>query len=134
MLILAVRLQFEFVACMSEVLKLERGWVDLAHRRVVWPDSKTGGMSKPMSHEAYRLLSQAPRQEGCCYVLPSLKYPAKRYSDREYYNGWRDILKAADLWVHEEFRERLWHSSNPPIGRAAEQKPNPKMRRCGSPS
>jgi hypothetical protein len=30
---------------------------------VVWPDSKTGGISKPMSEEAYRLLSTAPRRE-----------------------------------------------------------------------
>jgi hypothetical protein len=48
----------------------------LENRRVVWPDSKTGGMSKPMSEEAYRLLSTAPRQEGNPYVLPSPSHPA----------------------------------------------------------
>ena len=47
-----------------EICPLEWGWVDLEKRRVVWPDSKTGGISKPMSEEAYRLLSTAPRREG----------------------------------------------------------------------
>lgn len=68
---LAIRLQFEFAARRSEIVLLEWSWVDLENRRVVWPDSKTGGMSKPMSEEAYRLLSTAPRYEGSIYVLPS---------------------------------------------------------------
>lgn len=61
---LAIRLQFEFAGRRGEIVTLEWAWVDLKNRRVVWPDSKTGGMSKPMSAEAYRLLSSAPRQEG----------------------------------------------------------------------
>jgi integrase len=67
----------------------------LENRRVVWPDSKTGGMSKPMSEEAYRLLSTAPRQEGCPYVLPSPNHPAKHLTTGEYYGGWCRALKAA---------------------------------------
>src|SRR3546814_9101924 len=53
-ILLAIRLQFEFAARMSEILQLEWSWVDYDNRRVVWPDSKTGGMSKPMSAEAQR--------------------------------------------------------------------------------
>ncbi|MBN0903469.1 integrase, partial [Pseudomonas aeruginosa] len=53
---LAIRLQFEFAARLSEIVSLQWDWIDLEIRRVVWPDSKTGGMSKPMSEEAYRLL------------------------------------------------------------------------------
>src|SRR3546814_16091570 len=68
---LAIRLQFEFAARRSEICPLEWGWVDLENRRVVWPDSKTGGIYKPMSEEAHRLLSTAPRREACTYVLPS---------------------------------------------------------------
>src|SRR5256885_12069596 len=64
-------LQFEFAGRRSEIISLEWAWVDLDNRRVVWPDSKTGGMSKPLSEEAYRLLSTAPRRDGCPYVLPS---------------------------------------------------------------
>jgi len=45
---LAIRLQFEFAARRSEVCPLEWTWLDFENRRVVWPDSKTGGMSKPM--------------------------------------------------------------------------------------
>lgn len=40
-LLLPVRLQFEFAARMSEVRLLQWDWLDLPNRRVVWPDSKT---------------------------------------------------------------------------------------------
>ena len=76
---------------------LEWSWVDLENRRVVWPDSKTGGMSKPMSEEAYRLLSTAPRYEGSIYVLPSPRRPMKHLTTGEYYNGWSRTLKAAGV-------------------------------------
>jgi len=92
---LAIRLQFEFAARRSEICPLEWDWVDLEKRRVVWPDSKTGGMSKPMSEEAYRLLSTAPRQEGNPYVLPSPRHPAQHLTTGEYYGGWCRALKAA---------------------------------------
>lgn len=69
--------------------------MDFENRCVVWPDSKTGGMSKPMSLEAYRLLSTAPRQEGCPYVLPSPNHLGQHLTTAEYYNGWRRALKAA---------------------------------------
>ncbi|WP_186130414.1 tyrosine-type recombinase/integrase [Burkholderia gladioli] len=92
---LAIRLQFEFAARRSEIVTLEWEWVDLEHRRVVWPDSKTGGMSKPMSEEAYRLLSTAPRQEGNPYVLPSPRHPGQHLTTGEYYGGWCRALKAA---------------------------------------
>ena len=92
---LAIRLQFESAARRSEIVTLEWEWVDLENRRVVWPDSKTGGMSKPMSEEAYRLLSTAPRQEGNPYVLPSPRHPAQHLTTGEYYGGWCRVLKAA---------------------------------------
>ena len=92
---LAIRLQFEFAGRRSEIVTLEWEWVDLENRRVVWPDSKTGGMSKPMSEEAYRLLSTAPRQEGNPYVLPSPRHPGQHLTTGEYYGGWSRALKAA---------------------------------------
>src|SRR5256885_13300500 len=88
-------LQFEFAGRRSEIISLEWAWVDLDNRRVVWPDSKTGGMSKPLSEEAYRLLSTAPRRDGCPYVLPSPNDPAKHLTEGEYYGAWCRILKAA---------------------------------------
>src|SRR3546814_19943547 len=45
---LAIRLQFEFAGRRGEIVPPEWEWVDLENRRVVWPASKTGGMSKPM--------------------------------------------------------------------------------------
>ena len=94
---LAIRLQFEFAARRSEICPLEWDWIDLENRRVVWPDSKTGGISKPMSEEAYRLLSTAPRLEGCPYVLPSPNDPAKHLTFGEHYGGWCRTLKAASV-------------------------------------
>ena len=92
---LAIRLQFEFAARRSEVCPLEWTWLDFENRRVVWPDSKTGGMSKPMSEEAYRLLSTAPHEEGARYVLPSPRHPGQHLITGEYYGGWSRALKAA---------------------------------------
>lgn len=94
---LAIRLQFEFAARRSEIVGLQWAWIDLEHRRVVWPDSKTGGMSKPMSEEAHRLLSTAPRPEGALYVLPSPRDPLKPMSHGEHYGGWTRALKAAGV-------------------------------------
>jgi integrase len=94
---LAIRLQFEFAARRSEIVLLEWEWIDLENRRVVWPDSKTGGMSKPMSEEAYRLLSTAPRREGMRYVLPSPRNPLIHLTYGEYYGGWTRTLKAAGV-------------------------------------
>ncbi|OAI58722.1 integrase [Ralstonia solanacearum] len=92
---LAIRLQFEFAGRRGEIVSLEWDWVDLENRRVVWPDSKTGGMSKPMSQEAYRLLSTAPHEEGARYVLPSPRHPGRPLTTGEYYGGWSRALKAA---------------------------------------
>lgn len=92
---LAIRLQFEFAGRRGEIVTLLWNWVDFENRRVVWPDSKTGGMSKPMSEEAYRLLSTAPRPEGCTYVLPSPTHPGQHLTTGEYYNGWRSACRDA---------------------------------------
>jgi len=96
-ILLAIRLQFEFAARMSEILKLEWAWVDLVNRRVEWPDSKTGGMSKPISAEAVRLLEGAPRLEKSPYVCPSILDPNRPMPKHTYYNGWQRILGRAGL-------------------------------------
>lgn len=96
-ILLAIRLQFEFAARMSEILHLEWAWIDFDNRRVVWPDSKTGDMSKPMSIEALRLLQNAPRLEEAPYVCPSVFDPNLPMSKHTYYHGWRRILQRAGL-------------------------------------
>lgn len=94
---LAIRLQFEFAARKSEVLMLEWAWIDLERRRVTWPDSKTGGMTKPLSDEAHRLLSKAPRFENSPFVCPSIFDPSKPMTDNTYQHGWRRILSRAGV-------------------------------------
>lgn len=96
-LTLAIRLQFEFAARMSEVLELRWEWIDLGNRRVVWPDSKTGGMSKPLSVEAIRLLESVPRYLDSDFVIPSLFDGSKPMSKHTYSAGWRRILGRAGL-------------------------------------
>lgn len=96
-ILLAIRLQFEFAARMSEIIQLEWAWVDFDNRRVVWPDSKTGGMSKPMSAEALRLFQTAPLLEDSPYVCPSVFDPDLPMSKHTYYQGWRRILERAGL-------------------------------------
>ncbi len=71
--------------------------LDAQNRRVVWPDSKTGGMSKPLSEEAYRLLSTAARQDGSLHVFPSPNHPGQHMTTGEYYGGWTRILKRAGV-------------------------------------
>jgi integrase len=96
-LTLAVRLQFEFAARMSEILMLRWEWIDFANRRVVWPDSKTGDMSKPMSQEAIRLLTSAPRYADSSFVCPSIFKSWLPLPRHTYSQGWRRILSRAGV-------------------------------------
>lgn len=97
LILLAIRLQFEFAARMSEILELQWAWVDLDKRRVEWPDSKTGGMSKPVSAEAMRLFESAPRFEESPFVCPSVFDPYRPMSKFTYSDGWRRVLERAGL-------------------------------------
>ena len=96
-LTLAIRLQFEFAARMSEILELKWEWLDFQARRAVWPDSKTGGMSKPLSEEAVRLLRSAPRYLDSEYVTPALFDGSRPMPKHTYSAGWRRILERAGL-------------------------------------
>lgn len=72
---MSIRLQFEFAARRSEICPLQWDWLDFENRRVVWPDSKTGGMSKPISEEAYRLFSPPPTRKAAptCCLRPAFR-------------------------------------------------------------
>lgn len=96
-LTLGIRLQFAFAARISEIISMEWEWVDFVNRRVVWPDSKTGKISKPMSKDAFALLSTAPRLEGSPYVVPSIFKPERPMSHSTYSNGWKRILERAEI-------------------------------------
>jgi len=96
-LTLAIRLQFEFSARMSEIRTLEWAWVDFDNRRVVWPDSKTGDISKPMSEVAYHLLFNAPRISDSPYVCPAIFDSKKPLPEGTYYHAWTRVLDRAEV-------------------------------------
>lgn len=96
-LALAVRLQFAFAGRMSEIIELEWEWVDFAQRRVIWPDSKTGFISKPMSEECLKLLANAPRIEGSRFVVPAIFRQDRAMSWNTYSKGWKRILERAGV-------------------------------------
>ena len=96
-LTLGICLQFAFAARMSEIIGLKWDWVDFLNRRVVWPDSKTGEISKPMSEDVFVLLSNAPRLEGSRYVVPSIFKPERPMSQNTYSKGWKRILARAEI-------------------------------------
>jgi len=96
-LTLAIRLQFEFSARMSEIRTLEWTWVDFENRRVSWPDSKTGDISKPMSEAAYQLLSNAPHINDSPYVCPAIFDSKEPMPESTYYNSWKRILERAKV-------------------------------------
>lgn len=97
MYLLAIRLQFAFAARMSEIVNLEWDWIDFEDRRVVWPDSKTGGMSKPLSDEAYDLLENAPRFSRSRYVVPGIANASKPMTKTSYWSAWKRILEASGI-------------------------------------
>lgn len=96
-LTLGIRLQFAFAARMSEIISMDWDWVDFVNRRVVWPDSKTGEISKPMSEDIIALLSNAPRLEGSPYVVPSIFKPKRPMSAITYSRGWKRVLERAEV-------------------------------------
>jgi integrase len=96
-LTLGIRLQFAFAARMSEIISMAWASVDFENRRVVWPDSKTGEISKPMSEDIFALLSSAPRLEGSPYVVPSIFKPERPMSQNTYSKGWKRILERAEV-------------------------------------
>lgn len=94
---LAIRLQFAFAARMSEIIALQWEWIDFEERRVTWPDSKTGSITKPLSTEAIRLLRGAPRFTGSPNVVPGIINPQLSLSKQSYESAWKRILVASGL-------------------------------------
>jgi integrase len=92
-----IRLQFAFAARMSEIINMEWKWVDFVNRRVVWPDSKTGELSKPMSEDVVALFSNVPRFERSPYVVPSILHPDRPMSQYTYSEAWKRILERAEV-------------------------------------
>jgi integrase len=97
-IVLAVRLQSAFAAArMSEITNLEWEWVDLINRRIVWPDSKTGGFSKPINDDLAALLAKEAAGAKSPYLCPSMSDSRKPLSGSAYAHRWKAILKAANV-------------------------------------
>jgi len=96
-LTLAIRLQFAFAARVSEILELRWEWIDFANRRVLWPDSKTGSISKPLSGEALDLLTRAARAPGAIFVVPALSSADQPLSYFTYSKCWTRVLERAGV-------------------------------------
>lgn len=95
---LAIRLQFAFAARASEILDLRWVWVDLKSRKILWPDSKTGPMWKPISDEAETLLKLAAvRSKGSLFVVPRPDGSGRSIPYATYHKNWRRVLKAVGI-------------------------------------
>ena len=95
--LLAARLQFAFSARISEILTLEWSWIDFSTRRVVWPDTKTGRLWKPLSVEAHKLLKKAELSATSIYVIPAPGDQKRRMPYATYWAAWGRILKQAKV-------------------------------------
>jgi integrase len=62
----------------------------------VWPDSKTGTLTKPITAEIAALLSQAERIVGNPFVCVGIKDRAAALSMNTLEKAWRRILRRAD--------------------------------------
>lgn len=93
--LLATRLQFAFSARIREILTLEWEWIDFGSRRVVWPDTKTGRLWKPISSEAMQLLKSEKAKSNSRYVLPAIEDNDKHLPYPTYWNAWRRTLEAS---------------------------------------
>jgi integrase len=95
--ILAVRLLFATACRASEIRGLQWEFIDSAAGEIVWPDSKTGGMRKPLTAEIRRLLEDAKvrRVVGCAFVCPAVLDPAAPLPMATLEKAWRRILDRA---------------------------------------
>lgn len=95
-ILLAVRLLFSTACRASEILGLRWDYVDHDNADIVWPDSKTGYMRKPLTKETAALLKRAERVVGNLYICTNLDRsgPVTLFALE---SGWRKLLEAAQV-------------------------------------
>jgi integrase len=94
--IIAVRLLFATTCRAGEILGLRWDYIDRDRREVVWPDSKTGHMRKPLTDEIAALLDRVERVLGNPYVCVN----ASRTGPLSLHTleaAWRRLLKSAGV-------------------------------------
>lgn len=94
--ILAMRLLFSTACRAGEILGLKWAYIDRDNSDIVWPDSKTGHMRKPLTKETAALLESADKVVGNPYVCigPDRTGPLSIFALE---SAWRKLLKAAGV-------------------------------------
>jgi integrase len=96
---LAVRLLFATGCRAGEICGLEWGGVDFDEGVILWPDTKTGALVKPMTTEARELLKRAVPVAGVPFVAPS---PALKMMRVEVLEGaFERVMKHAKVPARE---------------------------------
>ncbi len=70
--VLAVRLLMATGCRSDEICRLKWSYVDWIKQQIVWPDTKTGGLIKPMNRIVRELLAEAARYPGNVHICPPL--------------------------------------------------------------
>jgi integrase len=94
---LAIRLLFATACRAGEILGLRWEFVDKAAGEIVWPDSKTGGFSRPITEEVAALLNQAERIVGNPFVCIGVRDHSGGLSERTLQHAWERLLRKAEV-------------------------------------
>jgi len=97
--LLAIRLLFATACRASEILGLRWDFVDWASGEMVWPDSKSGAMRKPLTEEIRRLLDEAKpaRIVGNPHVCVGIKDRGAPLSFSTLEQAWHRLLRRASV-------------------------------------
>ena len=97
--LLTIRLLFATACRAGEILGLRWEFVDRAAGELVWPDTKTGALSKPLTDEVGQLLEAASRERifDNPFVCCAVKDKAAPLPMSTLEKAWRRILARAEV-------------------------------------
>ncbi|MFN3620358.1 tyrosine-type recombinase/integrase [Sphingorhabdus sp.] len=81
----------------DEICQLKWSYVEWSKQQICWPDTKTGGLAKPISGAIRDLLSNAQRYDGNECVCPTLGSGAGHLSSDVLRGTWSRVLIAAGV-------------------------------------
>lgn len=96
--LLAIRLLFATACRAGEILALRWDYVDRTAGEIVWPDSKTGAMRKPLTEEVRLLLKTASNERVVgIYICHAVKDKAAPLPMSTLEKAWGRILRRAEV-------------------------------------
>lgn len=95
--VLAIRLLMVTGCRSDEICQLKWSYVEWSKQQICWPDTKTGGLAKPISAAIRDLLSNAPRYDGNEYVCPTVGGGAGHLISDVLRRTWGRVLIAAGV-------------------------------------